>query len=100
LSCIPSGRRRKAAGKKRTQTKSSAGKKTSGTQVKRRKRLMKKRRGKKIRIRSRVSFCQYQNLLTFCYLIYNIIIVWYSVEKYRHEVVVGRFFFSFWWKYL
>lgn len=49
------GRRRKAAGKKRTQTKSSAGKKTSGTQVKRRKRLMKKRRGKKIRIRSRVK---------------------------------------------
>ncbi|XP_052552160.1 PHD and RING finger domain-containing protein 1 isoform X1 [Tympanuchus pallidicinctus] len=49
------GRRRKAAGKKRTQTKSSAGKKMSGTQVKRRKRLMKKRRGKKIRVRSRVK---------------------------------------------
>ncbi|XP_031464879.1 PHD and RING finger domain-containing protein 1 isoform X2 [Phasianus colchicus] len=49
------GRRRKAAGKKRTQTKSSTGKKTSGTQVKRRKRLMKKRRGKKIRVRSRVK---------------------------------------------
>uniref|UniRef100_G1NA98 PHD and ring finger domains 1 n=1 Tax=Meleagris gallopavo TaxID=9103 RepID=G1NA98_MELGA len=49
------GRRRKAAGKKRTQTKSSAGKKTSGTQLKRRKRLMKKRRGKKIRVRSHVK---------------------------------------------
>ncbi|XP_042740438.1 PHD and RING finger domain-containing protein 1 isoform X2 [Lagopus leucura] len=49
------GRRRKAAGKKRTQTKSSAGKKTSGTQVKRRKRLMKKRRGKKIRVKNEVT---------------------------------------------
>ncbi|XP_021259523.1 PHD and RING finger domain-containing protein 1 isoform X1 [Numida meleagris] len=49
------GRRRKAAGKKRTQTKSSVGKKTSGTQVKRRKRLMKKRRGKKIRVRACVK---------------------------------------------
>ncbi|OXB53460.1 hypothetical protein ASZ78_016492 [Callipepla squamata] len=49
------GRRRKAAGKKRTQTKSSVGKKTSGTQVKRRKRLIKKRRGKKIRVRSHVK---------------------------------------------
>ncbi|XP_052552163.1 PHD and RING finger domain-containing protein 1 isoform X2 [Tympanuchus pallidicinctus] len=49
------GRRRKAAGKKRTQTKSSAGKKMSGTQVKRRKRLMKKRRGKKIRVKNEVT---------------------------------------------
>ncbi|XP_031464880.1 PHD and RING finger domain-containing protein 1 isoform X3 [Phasianus colchicus] len=49
------GRRRKAAGKKRTQTKSSTGKKTSGTQVKRRKRLMKKRRGKKIRVKNEVT---------------------------------------------
>ncbi|KAM8807510.1 PHD and RING finger domain-containing protein 1 [Eudromia elegans] len=49
------GRRKKVAGKKRTQTKSSAGKKSSGTHLKRRKRLMKKRRGKKIRIRSHVK---------------------------------------------
>ncbi|XP_065611189.1 PHD and RING finger domain-containing protein 1 isoform X2 [Cyrtonyx montezumae] len=49
------GRRRKAAGKKRTQTKSSVGKKTSGTQVKRRKRLIKKRRGKKIRVKNEVT---------------------------------------------
>ncbi|NXJ12340.1 PHRF1 protein, partial [Odontophorus gujanensis] len=49
------GRRRKAAGKKRTQTKSSVGKKTSGTQVKRRKRLVKKRRGKKIRVKNEVT---------------------------------------------
>ncbi|XP_040414926.1 PHD and RING finger domain-containing protein 1 isoform X3 [Cygnus olor] len=49
------GRRKKVAGKKRTQTKSSVGKKTSGTQLKRRKRLMKKRRGKKIRVRSHVK---------------------------------------------
>ncbi|XP_066854074.1 PHD and RING finger domain-containing protein 1 isoform X6 [Anser cygnoides] len=48
------GRRKKVAGKKRTQTKSSVGKKTSGTQLKRRKRLMKKRRGKK-RVRSHVK---------------------------------------------
>ncbi|NXL84052.1 PHRF1 protein, partial [Alectura lathami] len=48
------GRRRKAAGKKRTQIK-SVGKKTSGTHVKRRKRVMKKRRGKKIRAGSRVK---------------------------------------------
>ncbi|XP_054246693.1 PHD and RING finger domain-containing protein 1 [Indicator indicator] len=44
--------RRKKGGKKRTQTK-SAGKKSSGTQVKRRKRVVKKRRGKKTRVRSR-----------------------------------------------
>ncbi|NWX88459.1 PHRF1 protein, partial [Nothoprocta pentlandii] len=49
------GRRKKVAGKKRTQTKSSVGKKSSGTHLKRRKRLMKKRRGKKIRIRSHVK---------------------------------------------
>ncbi|NXC46295.1 PHRF1 protein, partial [Penelope pileata] len=49
------GRKRKVAGKKRTRTKSSVGKKTSGTQVKRRKRLMKKRRGKKLRGRSHVK---------------------------------------------
>ncbi|XP_015719253.2 PHD and RING finger domain-containing protein 1 isoform X2 [Coturnix japonica] len=49
------GRRRKAAGRKRTQTKSSAGKKTSGIQVKRRKRIMKKRRGKKIRVKNEVT---------------------------------------------
>ncbi|XP_075610960.1 PHD and RING finger domain-containing protein 1 isoform X1 [Balearica regulorum gibbericeps] len=49
------GRRKKVRGKKRTQTKSSAGKKSSGTQLKRRKRLIKKRRGKMIRVRSRVK---------------------------------------------
>ncbi|NXI71414.1 PHRF1 protein, partial [Anseranas semipalmata] len=49
------GRRKKAAGKKRTQTKSSVGKKTSGTQLKRRKRLMKKRRGKKMRVKNEVT---------------------------------------------
>ncbi|NXD12990.1 PHRF1 protein, partial [Nothocercus nigrocapillus] len=49
------GRRKKVAGKKRTQTKSSVGKKSSGTHLKRRKRLMKKRRGKNIRIRSHVK---------------------------------------------
>ncbi|XP_026706166.1 PHD and RING finger domain-containing protein 1 isoform X1 [Athene cunicularia] len=47
--------RRKKGGKKRTQTKSSAGKKSSGTQLKRRKRLIKKRRGKKMRVRSHVK---------------------------------------------
>lgn len=50
---VPSGRRKKVGGKKRTQTKSTAGKKSSG--LKRRKRLTKKRRGKKTRVRSRVS---------------------------------------------
>ncbi|KFV09969.1 PHD and RING finger domain-containing protein 1, partial [Pterocles gutturalis] len=45
------GRRKRVGGKKRTQTKSSAGKKSSGTQLKRHKRLIKKRRGKKRRIR-------------------------------------------------
>ncbi|NXK53138.1 PHRF1 protein, partial [Chauna torquata] len=49
------GRRKKVAGKKRTQTKSSLGKKTSGTQLKRRKRSMKKRRGKKIRVKNEVT---------------------------------------------
>ncbi|KFQ37624.1 PHD and RING finger domain-containing protein 1, partial [Mesitornis unicolor] len=47
------GRRKKAGGKKRAQTK-SAGKRSSGTQPKRCKRLIKKRRGKK-RVRSRVK---------------------------------------------
>ncbi|XP_075567954.1 PHD and RING finger domain-containing protein 1 isoform X2 [Pelecanus crispus] len=49
------GRRKKVGGKKRTQTKYSAGKKSSGTQLKRRKRLIKKRRGKKMRVRSHVK---------------------------------------------
>ncbi|XP_065492174.1 PHD and RING finger domain-containing protein 1 [Caloenas nicobarica] len=49
------GRRRKVGGKKRTRTKSSAGKKSSGTQLKRRKHLIKKRRGKKMRVRSHVK---------------------------------------------
>ncbi|KAM9278369.1 PHD and RING finger domain-containing protein 1 isoform 1-T1 [Morus bassanus] len=44
------GRRKKVGGKKRTQTKSSAGKKQ-----KRCKRLIKKRRGKKMRVRSHVK---------------------------------------------
>ncbi|NWU06251.1 PHRF1 protein, partial [Cephalopterus ornatus] len=48
------GRRKKAGGKKRTQTK-SAGKKSSGTQLKRRKRLTKKRRGKKTRVKNEVT---------------------------------------------
>uniref|UniRef100_A0A8B9G6F4 PHD and ring finger domains 1 n=1 Tax=Amazona collaria TaxID=241587 RepID=A0A8B9G6F4_9PSIT len=48
------GRRKKVRGKKRTQTK-SAGKKSSGAQLKRRKILIKKRRGKKMRVRSRVK---------------------------------------------
>lgn len=51
---VPSGRRKKAGGKKRTQKKSAAGKKNSGAQLKRRKRLT-KRRGKKTRVRSHVS---------------------------------------------
>ncbi|NXN32889.1 PHRF1 protein, partial [Nycticryphes semicollaris] len=49
------GRRKKVGGKKRTQTKSSAGKKSSGTQLKRRKRLIKKRKGKKIRVKNEVT---------------------------------------------
>ncbi|NWS22740.1 PHRF1 protein, partial [Pachyramphus minor] len=48
------GRRKKVGGKKRTQTK-SAGKKSSGTQLKRRKRLTKKRRGKKTRVKNEVT---------------------------------------------
>ncbi|NXI91210.1 PHRF1 protein, partial [Psophia crepitans] len=48
------GRRKKVGGKKRTQTKYSVGKKISGTQLKRCKRLRKKRRGK-IRGRSHVK---------------------------------------------
>ncbi|XP_064513698.1 PHD and RING finger domain-containing protein 1 isoform X3 [Pseudopipra pipra] len=48
------GRRKKVGGRKRTQTK-SAGKKSSGTQLKRRKRVTKKRRGKKTRVRSHVK---------------------------------------------
>ncbi|NXH11008.1 PHRF1 protein, partial [Bucco capensis] len=49
------GRRKKVGGKKRTQTKSSTGKKSSGTQPKRRKRLIKKRRGKKMRVKNEVT---------------------------------------------
>ncbi|NWH22970.1 PHRF1 protein, partial [Grus americana] len=49
------GRRKKVRGKKRTQTKYSAGKKSSGTQLKRRKRLIKKRRGKRIRVKNEVT---------------------------------------------
>ncbi|KFQ44496.1 PHD and RING finger domain-containing protein 1, partial [Nestor notabilis] len=49
------GRRKKVRGKKRTQTKSSAGKKSSGTQLKRRKSLIKKRRGKKMRMKNEVT---------------------------------------------
>ncbi|NWY49812.1 PHRF1 protein, partial [Chionis minor] len=49
------GRRKKVGGKKRTQTKSSAGKKSSGIQLKRRKRLIKKRRGKKMRVKNEVT---------------------------------------------
>ncbi|NXN75377.1 PHRF1 protein, partial [Himantopus himantopus] len=49
------GRRKKVGGKKRTQTKPSAGKKSSGTQPKRRKRLIKKRRGKKMRVKNEVT---------------------------------------------
>ncbi|NWH75332.1 PHRF1 protein, partial [Piaya cayana] len=53
------GRRKKVRGKKRTQTKPSVRKKSSGTQLKRRKRLIKKRRGKKMRnevtARSRIA---------------------------------------------
>ncbi|XP_068255073.1 PHD and RING finger domain-containing protein 1 isoform X2 [Nyctibius grandis] len=45
------GRRKKVGGKKRK----SAGKKSSGTQLKRHKRLIKKRRGKKKRVRSHVK---------------------------------------------
>ncbi|NXY81371.1 PHRF1 protein, partial [Alcedo cyanopectus] len=47
------GRRKKVGGKKRTQTKS--GKKSSGTQSKRRKRLVKKRKGKKMRVKTEVT---------------------------------------------
>ncbi|XP_069713862.1 PHD and RING finger domain-containing protein 1 isoform X2 [Phaenicophaeus curvirostris] len=49
------GRRKKVRGKKRTQTKSSVRKKSSGTQLKRRKRLIKKRRGKKMRVKNEVT---------------------------------------------
>ncbi|NXD56190.1 PHRF1 protein, partial [Corvus moneduloides] len=49
------GRRKKVGGKKRTQTKSAAGKKSSGTQLRRRKRLTKKRRGKKTRGKNEVT---------------------------------------------
>ncbi|NWS74445.1 PHRF1 protein, partial [Crotophaga sulcirostris] len=49
------GKRKKVRGKKRTQTKSSARKKSSGTQLKRRKRLIKKRRGKKMRVKNEVT---------------------------------------------
>ncbi|XP_064921122.1 PHD and RING finger domain-containing protein 1 isoform X5 [Columba livia] len=46
------GRRRKVGGKKRTQSRSSAGKKSSGIQLKRRKHLIRKRRGKKMRMKN------------------------------------------------
>ncbi|OPJ73735.1 PHD and RING finger domain-containing protein 1 isoform B [Patagioenas fasciata monilis] len=49
------GRRRKVGGKKRTQSKSFAGKKSSGIQLKRRKHLIRKRRGKKMRVRSHMK---------------------------------------------
>ncbi|XP_010122121.1 PREDICTED: PHD and RING finger domain-containing protein 1 [Chlamydotis macqueenii] len=49
------GRRKKVGGKKRTQRKSSTGKKSSGIQQKRHKHLIKKRRGKKMRVRSHVK---------------------------------------------
>ncbi|NXG79391.1 PHRF1 protein, partial [Baryphthengus martii] len=48
------GRRKKVGGKKRTHTKST-GKKSSGTQLKRHKRLIKKRRGKKTRVKNEVT---------------------------------------------
>ncbi|CAM4574675.1 PHD and RING finger domain-containing protein 1 isoform X2 [Caretta caretta] len=47
--------RKKKAGKKRTQTKSSVGKKSSGTWIKRRKRRVKRRKGKKIRVKNEVT---------------------------------------------
>ncbi|NXX60663.1 PHRF1 protein, partial [Scopus umbretta] len=49
------GRRKKVGGKKRTQTKYSTGKKSSGIQLKRRKRLIKKRRGKKMRVKNEAT---------------------------------------------
>ncbi|KYO41545.1 PHD and RING finger domain-containing protein 1 [Alligator mississippiensis] len=49
------GRRKKVGGKKRTQTKSSGGKKSSGTRVKRRKHRMKRRKGRKIRVKNEVT---------------------------------------------
>uniref|UniRef100_A0A8C8RZD6 PHD and ring finger domains 1 n=1 Tax=Pelusios castaneus TaxID=367368 RepID=A0A8C8RZD6_9SAUR len=49
------GRKKKVAGKKRPRTKSSVGKKISGTRIKRRKRRVKKRRGKKIRVKNEVT---------------------------------------------
>ncbi|NXD64526.1 PHRF1 protein, partial [Eolophus roseicapillus] len=54
LSFVLSGRRKKVRGKRRAQTK-SAGKKSSGTQLKRRKILIKKRRGKKMRVKNEVT---------------------------------------------
>uniref|UniRef100_K7G908 PHD and ring finger domains 1 n=1 Tax=Pelodiscus sinensis TaxID=13735 RepID=K7G908_PELSI len=48
------GRRKKVAGKK-THTKSSVGKKSSGTRIKRRKRRIKRRKGKKIQVKSEVT---------------------------------------------
>ncbi|KAM7164500.1 PHD and RING finger domain-containing protein 1 isoform 2-T3 [Macrochelys suwanniensis] len=47
--------RKKKAGRKRTQTKSSVGKKSSGTWIKRRKRRVKRRKGKKIRVKNEVN---------------------------------------------
>ncbi|XP_074921165.1 PHD and RING finger domain-containing protein 1 isoform X2 [Chelonoidis abingdonii] len=47
--------RRKKAGKKRTQAKSSVGKKSSGTRIKRHKRRVKRRKGKKIRVKNEVT---------------------------------------------
>ncbi|NXS50868.1 PHRF1 protein, partial [Balaeniceps rex] len=49
------GRRKKVGGKKRTQTKYSAGKKSSGMQLKRCKHLIKKRRGKKMRVKNEAT---------------------------------------------
>ncbi|KFP43575.1 PHD and RING finger domain-containing protein 1, partial [Chlamydotis macqueenii] len=49
------GRRKKVGGKKRTQRKSSTGKKSSGIQQKRHKHLIKKRRGKKMRVKNEVT---------------------------------------------
>uniref|UniRef100_A0A452HWH4 Uncharacterized protein n=1 Tax=Gopherus agassizii TaxID=38772 RepID=A0A452HWH4_9SAUR len=47
--------RKTKAGKKRTRAKSSVGKKSSGTRIKRRKRRVKRRKGKKIRVKNDVT---------------------------------------------
>ncbi|NXG61496.1 PHRF1 protein, partial [Hemiprocne comata] len=49
------GRRKKVGRKKRTPAKSSSRKKSSGTQLKRCKRLIKKKRGKKMRVKNEVT---------------------------------------------